>query len=59
VEGGAASHYVEVPVVIRAETDAGEKQRFEGKYTLRRAVVAPRLKQMPSRERTNPEHTGA
>ena len=39
VEGAAGSRYVEVPVVIRAVTDAGEKQRFEGTYTLRRTVV--------------------
>ncbi|HKV07444.1 MAG TPA: hypothetical protein VJ725_04840 [Thermoanaerobaculia bacterium] len=39
VEGAAGSRYVEVHVVIRALTDAGEKQRFEGTYTLRRTVV--------------------
>ena len=39
VEGAAGSRYVEVPVTIRAATDAGEEQRFEGTYTLRRSVV--------------------
>lgn len=39
VEGAAGSRYVEVPVVVRATTVQGEKQRFEGTYTLRRAVV--------------------
>lgn len=39
VEGAAGSRYVEIPVVIRAETADGEAQRFEGSYTLRRGVV--------------------
>ena len=39
VEGAAGSRYVEVPVTLRAVTDDGEAQHFEGTYTLRRAVV--------------------
>jgi hypothetical protein len=39
IEGAAGSHYVEVPMTIRAVTNAGEEQRFVGTYTLRRAVV--------------------
>jgi hypothetical protein len=39
VEGAAGSRYVDVPVVVRATTQDGENQRFEGTYTLRRVVV--------------------
>jgi hypothetical protein len=39
VEGAAGSRYVTVPVVTQAETQSGERQRFEGTYTLRRSVV--------------------
>jgi hypothetical protein len=39
VEGAAGSRFVEVPVVIRAVLKNGERQRFEGAYTLRRVVV--------------------
>ncbi len=39
VEGAAGSRYVEIPVVVRALTDSGVRQRFEGTYTLRRAVI--------------------
>ncbi len=39
VEGAAGSRYVTVPVSVRATTAAGERQRFEGTYTLRRSVV--------------------
>jgi hypothetical protein len=39
VEGAAGSRYVEVPVVVRARTVDGAPQRYEGTYTLRRAVV--------------------
>lgn len=39
VEPAAGSRYVRVPVVIRATTKAGVEERFEGTYTLRRAVV--------------------
>jgi len=39
VEPAAGSRYVEIPVTIEATTRAGERQRFEGVYTLRRAVV--------------------
>lgn len=39
IEGAAGSRYIEVPVIIRAETDAGAEQRFEGTYVLRRSVV--------------------
>jgi len=39
IEGAAGSRYVMVPVVIRARMQNGERQRFEGTYTLRRSVV--------------------
>jgi hypothetical protein len=39
VEPAAGSRYVEVPAVIHAVTRAGQEQRFEGTYTLRRSVV--------------------
>lgn len=39
IEGAAGSRYVEIPVVVVAQTTAGEPQRFEGSYTLRRSVV--------------------
>ncbi|MGH7658517.1 MAG: hypothetical protein ACREL6_09795, partial [Gemmatimonadales bacterium] len=39
VEPAAGSRYVKVPVVVRAEAQTGELQRFEGTYTLRRSVV--------------------
>ncbi|HEX6069877.1 MAG TPA: hypothetical protein VFZ18_08635 [Longimicrobiaceae bacterium] len=38
-EGAAGSRYVEVPVVVEATTRSGRRERFEGTYTLRRAVV--------------------
>ena len=39
VEPAAGSRYIDVPVRIFAETKSGEKQSFEGIYTLRRSVV--------------------
>lgn len=39
IGAAAGSRYVEIPVVIRAVTADGRQQRFEGSYTLRRAVV--------------------
>ncbi|HEX6308494.1 MAG TPA: hypothetical protein VFZ69_09925 [Longimicrobiales bacterium] len=39
IDAAAGSRFVRVPVVIRATTRAGERQRFEGSYTLRRSVV--------------------
>lgn len=39
IEGAAGSRFIEVPVTIRAVTDAGAVQRFEGRYVLRRSVV--------------------
>ncbi len=39
VEGAAGSWYVEIPVVVSAVTDSGERQQFRGSFTLRRAVV--------------------
>lgn len=39
VEGAAGSRYIQIPVVVLAETVDGEMQRFEGTYTLRRSVV--------------------
>jgi hypothetical protein len=39
VDPAAGSRYVEVPVVVTARTTAGEAQRFEGSYVLRRSVV--------------------
>lgn len=39
IGAAAGSRYVEIPVVVTAETVEGEIQRFEGSYTLRRSVV--------------------
>jgi hypothetical protein len=39
IEGAAGSRYVEVPVVIHAILESGERQTFQGTYTLRRTVV--------------------
>ena len=39
LEGAAGSRYVEFPVVIRAETVDGMRERFAGTYVLRRSVV--------------------
>lgn len=39
IEGAAGSRFVEIPVTIRAVTDAGAEQRFAGRYVLRRSVV--------------------
>jgi hypothetical protein len=39
IEPAAGSRYIEIPVTVRAVTVAGEEQRFEGSYTLRRSVV--------------------
>jgi hypothetical protein len=39
IDPAAGSRYVDVPVVVRAVTTGGERQRFEGKYSLRRTVV--------------------
>lgn len=39
IEGAAGSRYIDIPVTIAATTDDGGTQRFEGTYTLRRAVV--------------------
>lgn len=39
VEPAAGSRYVQIPVTITARTTSGETQRFEGSYSMRRAVV--------------------
>lgn len=39
IEGAAGSRYIDIPVTIVAQTTAGETQRFEGTYTLRKSVV--------------------
>lgn len=39
VEAAAGSRFVRFPVVVTARTESGSTQRFEGSYTLRRAVV--------------------
>lgn len=39
VEGAAGSRYIRVPATILATTMAGDSQRFDGTYTLRRSVV--------------------
>ena len=39
IEGAAGSRYVDIPVVISATKKDGTKERFRGKYTLRRSVV--------------------
>lgn len=36
IEGAAGSRYIEIPVTIRARLDDGQRQRFSGRYTLRR-----------------------
>lgn len=38
-EGAAGSVYITVPVTVRAATDTGEQQAFNGEYTLRRSNV--------------------
>ncbi len=38
-EGAAGSHYVEIPVKIRAVTTSDARQAFKGTYTLRRSMV--------------------
>lgn len=40
-EGAAGSIYAEVAVVVRARTTAGQAQRFQGTYTLRRVNDVP------------------
>lgn len=39
IEGAAGSRFVEIPVTVTATTHAGDRQRYEGTYTLRRVVV--------------------
>lgn len=39
IEGAAGSRYVQIPVVVTARRKGGQRERFEGSYTLRRAVV--------------------
>lgn len=39
VEGAVGSRYIRVPATILATTMAGDSQRFDGTYTLRRSVV--------------------
>jgi hypothetical protein len=39
VEGAAGSRYVEVPVTVLAVTRSGARQRFTGRYVMRRVVV--------------------
>ena len=39
IGAAAGSRYVEIPVRITAVTTGGARQRFNGSYTLRRAVV--------------------
>ena len=39
IGAAAGSRYVEVPVAVDAVTGAGARQRFAGRYTLRRSVV--------------------
>lgn len=36
VEGAAGSSYITIPVTVRATLDDGRRQRFTGRYTLRR-----------------------
>ena len=38
-EGAAGSVYITVPVTVRAVTDTGERQAFNGEYSLRRSNV--------------------
>jgi len=39
IEGAAGSQYATVPVVVDATLRSGERQKFVGTYTLRRAMV--------------------
>lgn len=39
VEGAAGSRYIRLPATVLATTTAGDSQRFDGTYTLRRSVV--------------------
>ncbi len=39
IEGAAGSRFIVIPVSVRARTSEGERQHFEGTYTLRRSVV--------------------
>jgi hypothetical protein len=39
IEGAAGSRYLDVAVAVEAVTRAGEPQKFEGTYTLRRVEV--------------------
>jgi len=39
IEGAAGSRYCEIPVTVNAVTDRGARQRFVGRYVMRRADV--------------------
>ena len=39
VGAAAGSRYIDIPVVVNATTTSGARQRFEGTYTLQRAVA--------------------
>ena len=39
IEGAAGSQYAAVPVSVDAVLENGERQHFEGSYTLRRVMV--------------------
>lgn len=40
IEGAAGSNYIEIPVVILAQTKSGKAQKFAGTYTMRSSNMA-------------------
>jgi len=40
IEGAAGSNYIEIPVIISAQTKSGKAQKFAGAYTMRSSNVA-------------------
>ena len=40
IEGAAGSNYIEIPVVISAQTKSGKAQKFAGAYTMRSSNMA-------------------
>ena len=40
IEGAAGSNYIEIPVVILAQTKSGKAQKFAGAYTMRLSNMA-------------------
>ena len=40
IEGAAGSNYIEIPVIILAQTKSGQAQKFAGAYTMRSSNMA-------------------